>query len=692
MAFRYRIILLLLFVPFLLTAQEHHYADSLRTEIVKCASDTHRVTLLNLAAKYWSDYDQDSGIVYAQKAIALGEKTGFLRGEAWGHMNYGLCLGGKGNFIQEISQHNKALAQFLEAGDTLYAAKAAGNVAIAEYRIGDYPAATQHCLDAISYYNKIADEWGVAVCKMTLGNVYLDQKNYTEAMNCYLDALDINARTDNNPMFTAQLRVNIGNIYNLQERYDTAMRYYRSAIPELQKASDYYYAALLNNMGTVLRSQQKYDSAQVVFRECVGIRLLMQDSDGICSVYQNLGNNFTDLGQFDSALYYLNTALEIANKIHTRSQVSSTYHALATTYAAMHDYEKAFAYQSKYIALNDSLTGAENTEAVNTLRENFDAARREQQIRELETTNKYQEAKSDRNIALLAGGILVALAFVALLYYRNRVKQVLNVRLEKQNAEISMQKKAITDSINYAKKIQDSILPPDAYVKKLLPDSFIYYAPKDVVSGDFYWVEAQNGHIIFAAVDCTGHGVPGALMSVVGFNLMTQAVNEMKLTKPSDILFHLDHGVNKLLRQSETGNVKDGMDLAVCSLNPAVRSLQYAGVFNPLYVVSNGQLNEVRADKSPIGINVDGITDTYTNHEVQLKSGDMIYLFTDGFADQFGGGMGKKYKYKKLRDLLVSMAELPVDEQQQRINSEFLSWKGGLEQVDDVLVMGVRIH
>ena len=293
---------------------------------------------------------------------------------------------------------------------------------------------------------------------------------------------------------------------------------------------------------------------------------------------------------------------------------------------------------------------------------------------------------------MLVVAVLLVFSLAGLFYNRSKLKQKANVLLEHRNTEITQQKKEITDSINYAKRIQESILPPTEHWQKLLPESFIFYRPKDIVSGDFYWIEQKNNSVCFAAVDCTGHGVPGELMSVVGFNLLTQAVNEMNLTKPSEILKHLDAGVTKTLRQSNDGKgVKDGMDLSLCSLNKETNELQYAGAFNSLYYISNGVFSEIKADKFPIGVNLDGIVDNYTNHTVQLQKGDAVYLFSDGFADQFGGSKGKKYKYNQLKQLLVSIQTLSIDEQKNNIERSFEEWKGSLEQIDDVLLIGVRV-
>lgn len=264
--------------------------------------------------------------------------------------------------------------------------------------------------------------------------------------------------------------------------------------------------------------------------------------------------------------------------------------------------------------------------------------------------------------------------------------------LTQRNEQLLEEQKALDDSICYAERIQSAIMPPVSMVKSLLPESFILYLPRDIVSGDFYFVEKRGDEVIFAAVDCTGHGVPGALMSVVGFNYLHQAVIEKDLSVPSDILKFLDVGVNEMLRQTggESG-VNDGMDLGLCTLNTKTKLLQYAGAYNPLYVVSDGELTEIKADKLPIGVNVDGVADVYTNHTLQLKKGDCVYLFSDGYADQFGGPNGKKFMYKQLRQTLADLHEKTIAEQKQMLLSVFEDWKGKEDQVDDVLLMGVRV-
>ncbi len=310
--------------------------------------------------------------------------------------------------------------------------------------------------------------------------------------------------------------------------------------------------------------------------------------------------------------------------------------------------------------------------------------------------------------------LCIALGFALMLLSDEKKKhrnsrRDLEGQLSEQTSVLRHKEREITDSIRYALRIQLSIIPTPERVKALLPKSMVFYKPKDIVSGDFYWVEEINNEIVFAAVDCTGHGVPGAMMSVIGLKSLNQAVQDKKLSKPSDILQHLDIAVNDTLRQSSDVNaVKDGMDLALCNINYKTLILQYAGAFNGVCIIRKNIANthqaksnrevfygndllELRPDKLPIGSNTDGIADTFVNHEFQLQPDDLVYIYTDGYADQFGGPKGKKFKYNQLKDVLVSLADVPVESHSAILEKNLKDWQGSQEQVDDVLVIGVRI-
>jgi len=319
---------------------------------------------------------------------------------------------------------------------------------------------------------------------------------------------------------------------------------------------------------------------------------------------------------------------------------------------------------------------------------------------------------------------------------QNALVEGMNVKLESQvkerTAEIEHQKEELAEineeilsSIVYAKRIQEAILPSDAHVKELMPASFVFYRPKDVVSGDFYFVEettpnAKNRLVLFAAVDCTGHGVPGAFMSIVGNNFLSQAITELTVNSPGEALDFLNKGVSSALRQDSahsTTTVRDGMDISLCGFDNKTKKLYFAGAKNPVYIVRKAEevsdlgfeyeeggrnplkdeneaiyLKEFKGDAHPIGAYVGDDLKPFTNYELQLQKDDMVYTFSDGFADQFGGPAGKKYKYKTFKKFLLSISQKPIDEQKKLLIAEFDRWKGDHEQLDDVLVIGMLVE
>jgi ligand-binding sensor domain-containing protein/serine phosphatase RsbU (regulator of sigma subunit) len=263
-----------------------------------------------------------------------------------------------------------------------------------------------------------------------------------------------------------------------------------------------------------------------------------------------------------------------------------------------------------------------------------------------------------------------------------------------KNKELDEINKDITASIRYAKRIQDAILPPDDFVKKHLPNTFILFKPKDIVSGDFYWMEDKKDTVIFAAVDCTGHGVPGAFMSIVGHNLLDRVVGEQKVTQPAKILDELNKSISDTLRQTdlEDNTVRDGMDIALCSFDKKKGTLEFAGAYNPLWLIRNQELIEIKANKFPIGNSKSGENNKFTNHEIPLEKGDTIYIFSDGYSDQFGGPAGKKFKASALKQLLINSQHLSMPEQREVLNNAIEEWRGEHEQVDDILVIGTRYN
>lgn len=293
----------------------------------------------------------------------------------------------------------------------------------------------------------------------------------------------------------------------------------------------------------------------------------------------------------------------------------------------------------------------------------------------------------------LYGGVLLLLLFGIVIFNRLRITRNQKQIIENQKQEVDEaysqlgeKNTEIMDSINYAKRIQSAILPPAKLVKEHLKDSFVFYLPKDVVAGDFYWLEQVEESVLFAAADCTGHGVPGAMVSVICNSGLNRSVREFGLSDPGKILDKTRELVIKEFEKSED-EVKDGMDIALCLLKGD--TLKYAGANNPLWIIRNGEILETKANKQPIGKYTN--PEPFTTHSFKLEKGDSIYIFSDGFIDQFGGEKGKKFKPINLRNLLLSIQDQTMEKQKELLKKSFKSWMGNFEQIDDVCFIGVRV-
>lgn len=295
----------------------------------------------------------------------------------------------------------------------------------------------------------------------------------------------------------------------------------------------------------------------------------------------------------------------------------------------------------------------------------------------------------DRNLSLNMG-FMEVLTPILLLFYilysfisaQKRTQEIMNEQIKL----VRKQKNEITDSIQYAKRIQSAILPPLNLLDSQLKDHFVLYQPKDIIAGDFYWLSHTKGKILFAVADCTGHGVPGALVSVVCNNALNRSVREYELTKPGEILDKAREIVVQEFSKSDE-DVKDGMDIALCSIEG--QKLEYAGAYNPLWIIRNGEIIETKANRQPVGKQIN--PKPFTTFTIDLEKNDLIYLFSDGFVDQFGGEHGKKFKAKAFRELLLNIQNESIIKQKELIHDTFKNWKGDLDQIDDICILALRI-
>jgi serine phosphatase RsbU (regulator of sigma subunit) len=582
-------------------------------------------------------------------------------------------------------------------------ASAYNGLGIIYSRESNYSSAIEQYLHSLSVYERLMDEEGMSIAYNNIGLNYERQNQFEKAKESYEKCLRLKIKIGK-PLGIAQAKINLGNVYSNRKDYTTALQLYNDALL-LQKElnNPLLEAAINNSVGVIYLDQKQYAPALNYFMKALVLRIKMDDKYGAVDIRNNLAIINNAEKNYDKAIEYALEAHNAAVEMHNMQMIKETSKTLNVAYENKGNVTEAYHYFKIYDAYKDSVYNKEETEKSIQAELRYEFAKQEEKNKlELQKKEFEQKESTKRQVIVrnfFIVGFLFLLIFAFLIFRNLKQKQKANKELEfaykqvedKSNL-LETKNKEVTDSIKYAKRLQEAILPSADFIKKLFPESFVLYKPKDIVSGDFYWFEQLSGKKMFAAVDCTGHGVPGAFMSIVGYNLLNQSVNEHRLTTPSLILNELNKGITKTLKQTfEESTVKDGMDIALCSYDEQTNMLEYAGAYNSLWHFRDNEVKEFAADKHPIGLFVGEELKQFQNHTIPVLRGDTVYIFTDGFADQFGGPKGKKFKYKKLQELLLSIQNKTLDEQHQILDSTFENWKGNLEQIDDILIIGIRL-
>jgi serine phosphatase RsbU (regulator of sigma subunit) len=388
-------------------------------------------------------------------------------------------------------------------------------------------------------------------------------------------------------------------------------------------------------------------------------------------------------------------AIELTNKFNAGIGDASLLYYKYNLYKELGDTKNALLNYELHNQLKDTLDKLSADEEIVKIQYNqeyeikkqLDSLKHLDEIRlqKAETRAKEEEIKAQKKVeTALFIGIFLVIVFLGFVY-----KQLNTTK--KQKLVIEEKQQEITDSINYAKRIQDAMMTSSVYLKDTLPKSFIFFKPKDVVSGDFYWIyKDQQENIFFTVADCTGHGVPGAFMSMIGTSLLNEIIIEKGIKDTDKILFEMRTQIIKSLNQEEEGAQKDGMDISLCKLNMKNKTVEFSGAHNSLIHISEDELKTYRGDHQPVGLLL-GDKKPFTKHKVKLKKDDMLYIYSDGYQDQFGGEKGKKYMAAKFKKQLLKMSKETEEQQLVMLDQEFSSWINNYEQIDDVCVMGVRI-
>jgi serine phosphatase RsbU (regulator of sigma subunit) len=698
---------------FAMHAQNQHAVDSLQTLLKTNPADTLKVNILCRLASEYRYNAPEKATAYAEEALKNSETAGFKKGMAKSMHVLGMVCMNQGAYDKALDFYMKSLRISKELNDKNAISTSTNNIGMVYWNQGNYDKALEYYLASLKIDEELGNQNGMASSFNNVGLIYWSQGNYDKALENFMQVIAIDSQLGDKRSMAGAYS-NIGGVNYYKGKMDIAILFFKKAL-SLYEEINYKpgMSTTCVNISDVLIGQKKYEEALLFTTRSLEIEKEIGNKAQICYTYMSIAKNYADRHLYVRALENYNQSIEIAKEINALKQLSESYKAISDVYQKMNDYRQALSFHQKYTEIKDSILNKESSAQIAEMDAKYNTDKKNKEIELLKKEKEIQsitrEAEKSRSTFVrnsLAGGCVFVLLIALLLYNRNKVKQKANQdlaaknqniheqkeRIELQNLELGIKNKEITDSIKYAKRLQEAILPPSALISRLIPDSFILYKPKDIVSGDFYFVEEWGEKIFVAAVDCTGHGVPGAFMSIVGYNLLNQALNVYGLEKPFLVLNNLNKNISKMLHQSEEeSTVKDGMDICLISINKSNKMLEYSGAFNPLWIVRNGELIELKADKFPVGAFVGEDIKSFTHNEFQLKANDMLYLFTDGYADQFGGPAGKKFKYKQLQNLIIEHSGKSVEKQYEIVDQTFENWKGQLEQLDDILIIGLKI-
>ncbi len=638
--------------------------------------------------------NHDSVVFYTEKILKTwhDQKNEFALAQTYCVLTRVFCEEGRFEKAKEYGQRSIDIGT--KSNNDSIIAKAYINIGFTHYTEGDFEKATENYFTSLKYSEKSKHEKLAAAAFNYLGLTFSTKPNhdYKKALEYLFKALDIDRKT-NNTKDLGYVLLRIGGIYSWQNDFDKALKYFDQSarladsahITDLQKWN-------LEFAADIYSKKKDYKTALPLYFKSLRLSLIINEIPGIVGSYINISDVYKKTGDYQNAHLYIDSAYFVCLKFKTHSVFSRIYWCKSGIFEKQGDLKNAFDYFKKGVRAKDSVFSEKNSNNINELETKYETEKKEKQLLEKSGELKLQKAESEkqqaqRNAFIVGFGIVFIL--LAFIFRGYRQKQKANEIIHSQKRLVEGKNKDITDSINYAKKIQEAILPAKALKYRIFPSAFVLYQPRDIVSGDFYWFGEQNGKRLIAAVDCTGHGVPGAFMSMIGNAFLNEIVNEKGITKPSEILDQLNELVITSLKQNESEN-KDGMDISILSFDMKNKTVEFAGANNPCWHIRGQKISETKGDKKPIGSF--GKNDVlFTNHQFELQSGDSFYIFTDGYADQFGGKNGKKFMYRQLQETFLSIQNEAMLKQEELLLTKFKEWKGNLEQVDDVLVIGVRV-
>lgn len=702
------VLLILLFFSFSCFSQNQRKIDSL-LKVAETANDTTKLHCYNMISMLYQGNDNEKIKEYGIKILELATRINNKKYIAAAYLKLGVYFYFKNNYDSAAANFNKAVLLSKVANNLLVEADAHQNLGIMFSDRSEFQKAISELILAQKIHEQLKNKKNTANIKNNIAVMYIRQKNYALAEKQILEAIALTDTTKQKGLLGYPYS-NLGIIYVDREQHIKASGYYKKALREFEYTFDFYgMSACYNNLYLAYINQNKIDSAIIYNNKLKSVSKKQKD----------IGNDFLSNLNFEItyqrfkknpvlAKCYLDSMRLVLHVINKPENNVAFFQELATYNFLYGNADTGHFYMDKFLTLKDSITSGENAFITSELQTKYESEKKDLELKQTNSELNLEEEKNKRKTIIIwlgtaaLGGTLLFLILAFVNYRRakkaNIIIQNQNLILELQKKEVELQKNLVEEkqneiisSINYAQRIQSAVLTGEDVWNKISKEHFIIFQPRDIVSGDFYWAHVlSNGRAVFALADCTGHGVPGGFMSMLGNSFLNELVVENKLFKADEILNRLRDKVIAALYQKGQTQQKDGMDMALCVWNKMDNSLEFAGANNALYIIRDKQLSEYKGDKMPIGSYLEE-NKKFAAQKIILQPNDMIYLSTDGFYDQFGGEKGKKFKSKQLEELLVEVSTVSVEEQKQVLISSFARWKKQFEQTDDVSLIGIRV-
>jgi tetratricopeptide (TPR) repeat protein/serine phosphatase RsbU (regulator of sigma subunit) len=671
--------------------------DSLLKKLKEDIHDTIRFKIYNTLTRLTlSKGDNKESLEWGLKGYDLAKKINFKRGIAKICMNIGNTYSALSDYPRAIEFQQKSIEAHKELSDKSGLAANYNNIGIVYYNLSDFTKCLEYFQKAMKMQEELRNKQLVAYAIGNIAVIYESINEDSLAMIYQHKCFAMHSESGKKEELLSPL-INLSILYKKKKDYEKALDYLNRALnlsTELGEKQT-IIKSYANIAGIYLEMKKPREAIEIMFK-CKKLAEETGDKKDISRIYYGIAEAYNAKGEYGSAISYFKKSFNLSQTTGDISEQKLAADGLHNGYKKNNDYKSSLYYHEIARKLNDSIFSSTKNETLNSLKIQFALDRQETDLKAKsdEELKKQEEEKSKQRliIYIAIGMFLVVLFFSYFFYKRFKLTKKQNVIIETQKKLVEQKNREITDSIVYAKRLQTAILPPEHLVKQYFPNSFIFYQPKDIVAGDFYWLEVHNDTIYLAVADCTGHGVPGAMVSVVCSNALNRALKEFNITDTGKLLDKTRELVQETFEKSGEG-INDGMDISLVKFGIQPEGdfirFQYSGANNSLWYIEDNEFKEIKSDKQSIS-KIDN-PKPFTTHNVEVKKNSSLFLYTDGLADQFGGPKGKKFKYKQLAETMLKNSKVPIQRQKEILYSTIETWRGQLEQVDDILILGINI-